>query len=315
MRRRWDWVGAAVGVAVGLLDYGLFVLLGRPEQAPPRPEVVAPALSLVFGVLGLAVGRLALARQRARRDADTISRQLAQLEEAQRAVVQQEKLAAIGRLAAGVAHEVRNPLGVIRASASMAQESFRPGEDAWRACQFIQEETDRLNSLITALLTFARPAQPRVAAVAVEKVVDRAVELARPVLERRSVSVERALQRALPELHADPDLLAQVLLDLLLNAAEAVPVGGRVAVRAASEGVALRLEVADDGPGVPEGDRQTVFEPFVTSKARGTGLGLAMALRIAEAHGGTLAYVAGRGLGAGGSGACFRVEIPLAEAA
>ncbi len=122
----------------------------------------------MFGMLGFAVGKLALGRQRARRDADIIERQFHELEEPQRTLLQQEKLAAVGRLAAGVAHEVRNPLGVIRASASMVQESFSPGDDGHRACAFICEECDRLNALISALLTFSRPTEPKLTAISIE---------------------------------------------------------------------------------------------------------------------------------------------------
>ena len=101
-----------------------------------------------------------------------------------------------------------------------------------------------------------------------------------------------------------------MLLDLLTNAAEAVAPGGRIAVRVASEAAALRIDVADDGPGVAPEQRAQIFEPFVTTKPRGTGLGLAMAQRIVEAHGGTLAFVDGAGAGAGGAGACFRLVVP-----
>lgn len=312
LRRHLAWIGLAAGVAIGLADYGLFVAMGSPELAPPRPEVFAAGLAAVFGALGFAVGRLGQARQRARRDADTIKSQIEALERAQRSLVQQEKLAALGRLAAGVAHEVRNPLGVIRASAAMVQESFAPGEDAHRACRFICEEIDRLNALIAALLAFARPSEPKLGASAIGPVVERALELAREAARGREVRL--AWEAApLPEVRADPDLLAQLLLDLVHNAVEAVAPGGRVAVRAAAGDEQVHVEVSDDGPGVEPEQRQAVFEPFVTTKPRGTGLGLAMAQRIAEAHGGSLVYVPGAGLGPGGRGACFRFELPRAD--
>lgn len=315
-RRHWDWIGLAVGVASGLADYGLFVFMGSPELSPPDPAIFATALAIVFGALGFAVGRLAVARQRARRDADTIERQLRQLEDAQRALVQQEKLAAIGRLAAGVAHEVRNPLGVIRASAAMVREGFAPGEDSFRACQFIVDEADRLNVLVTTLLDFSRPTQPRIEAVDVERVLDHALELAGDSIRARDAKVEREIAPAREPVHADSHLLAQVLLDLVTNAVEAIAPGGRIAVRVASEAAALRIDVADDGPGVAPEQRVQIFEPFVTTKPRGTGLGLAMAQRIVEAHGGTLVFVDGAGAGAEGAGACFRLTVPArAEAA
>jgi two-component system sensor histidine kinase HydH len=270
---------------------------------------------VLFGMLGFAVGRIMLARQRAARDAATIQRALRELEETQRSLVQQEKLAAVGRLAAGVAHEVRNPLGVIRASASMVQESFAEGDDQHRACNFICEEIDRLDSLITTLLSFSRPAEPRWSQVAIGELIDRALQLAGERLQAASVTVERPDTRSLPELRGDPDILAQVVLDLLSNAAEAVEGAGCIAIRTRVRDGVLSLDIADDGPGVSAADAPQVFEPFFTTKARGTGLGLAMARRFVETHGGELVLVTGAGAGTDGRGACFRLTLPLQGAA
>jgi two-component system sensor histidine kinase HydH len=252
------------------------------------------------------------ARARSRRDARTIRDQLRVLEATQEAALRNEKLAAIGRLAAGVAHEVRNPLGVIRASASMVQESFDPGSEPHRACDFICEEIDRLNGLITSLLTFARPAEPRLAPIHPEKLIDRALSVSAGELERRRIEVLRQADPGLPEFVADPDLLVQLLLDLVTNAAEALGQGGRIEVRLQGSPEFVCFEVADDGPGVPRDATEKVFEPFYTTKATGTGLGLAMTARIAQSHGGGIRVVEGAGAGPGGEGACFRIELPVA---
>jgi signal transduction histidine kinase len=308
----WSWIGLLGGVATGLFDFGFMWWLDADMTVAGRDAtlLISSGFVATYGALGLLVGRLAEARQRARADAQTIERQLRELERAHRAVVQQEKLAALGRLAAGVAHEVRNPLGVIRSSASMVKESFDPGEDPHRACEFICEEIDRLNSLITGLLSFARPTQLELAATSIEKVIDRALQLAADEASERGIEVERSGDSSAFELRADPDLLSQVVFDLVLNAAQAVERDGRIAVRVQAEPDAIWVEVADDGPGVDPQLGDEVFEPFVTTKASGTGLGLAMAQRIVEAHGGALACLAGRGVGPEGRGACFRFELP-----
>jgi len=313
-RKRW-W-GAAIGAVGGLLDTGLFQWLGIDFTLAGRDLTVPVAvfLSTNFAVLCFLIGHFMDARTRAREDSRTIARQMRELEASQRAAAQNEKLAAIGRLAAGVAHEVRNPLGVIRASASMVQESFDPDDEAHRACRFICEESDRLNALITALLTFARPTEPRCAAVDVEKAIERALQITAPECVRRRVDVVRETMGTLPPAFADPDLLAQAVLDLLTNAVEAVSEGGRIALRLDAPKHALVVEVADDGPGVAEGDLDQLFEPFFTTKASGTGLGLAMTARIAQVHGGSVAYLRGRGAGADGRGACFQLRLPAAEA-
>ena len=128
-RRRYDLWGAALGVAIAAIDVGVFVFFGADMTLAGR-DVTVPVLGLFelsYGALGFAVGRLAMARERAHEDAATIERQLRLLSATQRVALENEKLAAIGRLAAGIAHEVRNPLGVIRSSAAMVQEGFAPG--------------------------------------------------------------------------------------------------------------------------------------------------------------------------------------------
>jgi signal transduction histidine kinase len=311
-KRRRGLIGVLAGVAMGLGDMALFSALGV-EMRIGGHDVVAGVMGLfivTYGVLGWVIGRLVEARERAAADARTISEQLQALAASQHALMQSEKLAAIGRLAAGVAHEVRNPLGVIRASASMLEEGSALDDDARQACRFIREEIDRLNGLITSLLAFARPTEPRLASVAPDAVIDRALRLATPEAERRRIALVRDTPPALPDVRADPDLLAQVLLGLLVNATEAVGEQGRIVVRASADAAAVTVDVADDGPGVAPANAEQVFEPFFTTKASGTGLGLAMALRIAQAHGGTLELAPGAGAGAGGAGACFRLRLP-----
>lgn len=311
--RRW-W-GAAIGVIGGFGDTALLHFVGVDLQVAGRDLSLPVALYLAanFALICFMVGYLMDARARASRDAETIARQLRELADTQRVAAQNEKLAAIGRLAAGVAHEVRNPLGVIRASASMVQESFDPGDEAHRACLFICEESDRLNALITALLTFARPTEPRLAGVHVDKVLDRALDLVRDRLEKRHIELSREDAGDLPEIFADPDLLSQAVFDLMTNAIEAVDDGGRLDVRLRTDAEGVEIEVADDGPGVPLADADQVFEPFFTTKASGTGLGLAMTARIAEAHGGQARSIHGAGAGPGGRGACFRLVLPRRE--
>jgi len=310
-RRRW-WLGA-FGAVGGLLDTAVLAWLGIDLNVAGQDLTFAVAVYLAASFAGICflVGHYMDAREQARADAETIEAQLAEIETTQRVAAQNEKLAAIGRLAAGIAHEVRNPLGVMRASASMVQESFDDTDEAWRACAFIQEESDRLNGLITSLLAFARPAEPRRQELQVEAVVDRALALASHELTERGVSVQWAAERPVPRLQADPDLLSQAVLDLVTNAVEAVETGGRIALRLRGDANAVEIDVADDGPGVAPGEALQVFEPFFTTKPTGTGLGLAMTARIAESHGGHVEIVQGHGAGVGGRGACFRLHLPV----
>ncbi|MGH7290601.1 MAG: two-component system sensor histidine kinase NtrB, partial [Myxococcota bacterium] len=306
--RRWDLYGGLAGLALGAIDTALLLASGVEMTVGGRDATLAVGATFgsSFSALGFLLGRLVLARARARSDADTITRQLAELEETQAAWLQSEKLAGLGRLAAGIAHEVRNPLGVIRASATMVQESFDPADEAFRACQFIREETDRLDGLVKSLLGFARPTELRSASCSIEKLFDRVLQLADAELRARSIEARRDVDPRLGELRGDPDLLAQMLLDLVTNAIEAMEHGGPLELRARALSSDALLEVADGGPGIPDAETARIFEPFHTTKPRGTGLGLAMARRIASAHGGTLEAVQAQGAGHAGAGACLR---------
>src|SRR5262245_26676107 len=312
--RRWSLWGLLAGALMGIGDLLAFLTLGLEMRLAGRSVLteVMILFMVTYGVLGFVIGKLLEARAQARADAHTIESQLHALEASQRVALQNEKLAAIGRLAAGIAHEVRNPLGVIRAAASMVQEHFAPQEEAYRACTFIREEIDRLNGLITSLLAFSRPAELRLQTVEINQVIDRALQLTTEELRRREITTARESGVSLPPVVADPDLISQVVFGLILNAAEAIGKDGLIVIRAQPGPHELQVEVLDTGPGISAVDADRVFEPFFTTKSTGTGLGLPMAAHIVHAHGGNIEVVPHGGVGEHGAGARFRVRLPLA---
>jgi signal transduction histidine kinase len=160
------------------------------------------------------------------------------------------------------------------------------------------------------LLAFARPLSVAPQAIGVDGLFDRALLLARNEVAAKDIRVQRGDAAGLPLVHADPDLLSQVLLGLLSNATAATPPGGRLQLEATAAADTVEIAVSDSGPGIPEDLRARVFEPFFTTRARGTGLGLAVARQIVEAHGGRI-DVGDSALG----GARFRVRLPAAMAA
>ncbi len=305
MKRAPAWTGFAIGFAIGAFDYALFRALGVDMRLAGRPVTleVCALFAGSYAVLGFLGGRLVEARR-------TIAGQLAALEASQARALENEKLAAIGRLAAGVAHEVRNPLGVIRSAASVLVEGTPATDPRARAGTFIVEEVDRLDRLVRALLDYSRRLQIVPRPVDLARVAGGAVALGGEALGRRRVAVE---SDGRPIAAGDPDLLTQVLLGLLVNAAQATSEDGRVEVRLAAEAGDVTAEVADDGPGIAPEIRDHLFEPFHTTKPGGTGLGLAMAARVVQAHGGRIEVPEGRGAGAGGAGACFRIRLPASR--
>lgn len=304
-RRPLLW--ALLGFCLGALDF-VFLRLAGVEMTWSGRDVaplVIGLFALSFAALGLALGRLLDARADLRASA-------AALEDSHRRAAQSEKLAAVGRLAAGVAHEVRNPLGVIRSSAALVLEDMPEATDNHRAARFIVDEVDRLNAVVTALLDYARPLAPRRQPLALADLLATVEPLVRGPLGRKRARLEARSDPAADALRGDPDLLAQLVHGLALNAVDAVGEGGRVELHLRRRGSLLELLVRDDGPGVAPEHVARLFEPFFTTKPSGTGLGLATAARIAEAHGGVLELVPGGGLGPGGRGGCFCVRLPEA---
>ena len=307
---RARWWGAAAGIALAVCDTATMAVLGVTFQMNGHDVgwLVALFFGSSFALLGFMIGLLVEARRRDRRAAETIRAQSDAIATTRARLAQSEKLAALGQLAAAVAHEVRNPLAVIRSAAQGLAESLPAGdEEAQRAYAFITAEIDRLGSVVTSLLAFARPLRVEPTAVSVHDLFDRALLLAHDELAGKALRVRRDEAAALPAIRGDSDLICQVLLGLLANAAEAAPAGGEVALGATAADGTVELAVADSGPGVPANLRARIFEPFFTTRPRGTGLGLAVARQIVEAHGGRIEVAE-----PAGGGARFSLRLPAA---
>ena len=307
---RARWWGAAAGIVLAVADTLTIRALGvRFElNGHPAGPLVAAWFGSSFTLLGFLVGYVVEGRRRDRRQAEVIRAQTEAIAATRARLAQTEKLAALGQLAAAVAHEVRSPLAVIRSAAQGLAESVpRDDEEGRRAYAFITTEIDRLGNVVNSLLAFARPLRVEARSVSVHELFDRALLLAHEELQGKALRVRRDESPLLPEVRADGDLICQVLLGLLANAAEAAPSGGEVALAAAAADGGVEIAVADSGPGVPPELRARIFEPFFTTRPRGTGLGLAVARQIVEAHGGRIEV----GERTGG-GARFTLRLPAA---
>jgi signal transduction histidine kinase len=238
---------------------------------------------------------------------------VAQLERAQAQLVQSEKLASIGEMAAAVAHGLRNPLASLRAAAQLVRR-HPEAPSAREHLDAIITEVDRLDRRISHLLSFSRPAPFRPMPEHLPRLVEGLLPaFAEPVRER-GVQLEVDLPAALPEVRVDPMQLEQALVELVSNALDAMPQGGRLRIGArASNGAApeeVAIEVSDTGGGIPEHLLGSVCEPFFTTRQEGTGLGLAIAKRYVEQNGGKLEIESRPGLGT-----TIRVRLPAAGGA
>jgi len=307
---RARWWGAAAGIVLAVADTLTITALGvRFElNGHPAGALVTAWFGSSWTLLGFLIGYVVEGRRRDRRQAETIRAQTEAIAATRARLAESEKLAALGQLAAAVAHEVRSPLAVIRSAAQGLAESLpRDDEEARRAYSFITAEIDRLGNVVNSLLAFTRPLRVEARPVSVHQLFDRALLLAREELDGKALRVRRDEPAALPEVRADGDLICQVLLGLLANAAAAAPSGGEVALAATAADGAVEIAVADSGPGVPAELRARIFEPFFTTRPHGTGLGLAVARHIVEAHGGRIEV----GERTGG-GARFTLRLPAA---
>jgi len=293
-----------------LLDFVAVLLLGslalfravvRPVEAIAAQADQVARLDFGGAAEGHQVGRLgstfrrmvaALAVERARveRQIDELEATNRSLTEAKEGLVRSEKLATVGRLAAGVAHEIGNPLGGLVGYLEILKTKVGDDETLRPLIDGGLDAALRIDQTIRDLLDFSRPAEATRAPFALGETIDDAVRLVRTEKRFAHVTVEVDVAASVPEVVGDRRRFTQVLVNLLLNAGDAMDGEGRLDVVASNEGDAVRVEVRDTGPGLPPGAEDEVFEPFFTTKApgKGTGLGLAISRRLVESWGGHL---------------------------
>ncbi len=233
--------------------------------------------------------------------------------ESQALVERHEKLASLGVLAAGVAHEIRNPLTAIKARLFTQQKALAPASRERADAEFIGREIDRLERIVRDFLRFARPVEPERVSLSPANLLDELRELMAPQLRESSINlaVEHAVETMVL---ADPEQIKQVLINLVQNAAEALSKGGTIKLRAVESRIALGgrmrdvviIEVEDSGTGIPPEVQERLFDPFFTTKQSGTGLGLSIAARIVEKHAGAIRVQSGVN-----RGTTFGVVLPV----
>jgi signal transduction histidine kinase len=199
-----------------------------------------------------------------------------------------ERMSAMGEMAAGISHEIRNPLGIIRSSAELLKKKVAKFDPANALPDIIVEEASRLNGIITDFINFARPRSPKLSPCRLDDVIEKTLTFLAAQIEERGYRIEKAYQNPLPEIMADGPLLHQSLLNLFINAMQAMPDGGRIGVSLRAEGGHARIEIEDAGQGIPADLLDKIWDPFFTTKDKGTGLGLGIVKNIVEAHGGSI---------------------------
>jgi len=237
-----------------------------------------------------------------------ILRDLGEVRKLQEEVRRREKLAALGRLAGGVAHEIRNPLSSIKGLATYFGGKFPDSSEDKKAAAVMVREVDRLNRVVSELLELARPSELKPRPTDINELLAHSMRLVQQDAEAKNIKLDLVTADHLPLIFADPDRISQCLLNLYLNAIQAMGAGGRLSVKSlpADRG-SIRIEIADTGAGINTVDLKKIFDPYFTTKSAGTGLGLAIVHKIIEAHRGEIKVKS-----APGKGTVFSILLPLA---
>jgi len=245
--------------------------------------------------------------------AETLAETNRRLEQAQEDARRSERLAALGQLSGGLAHELRNPLAVIKGSAETLMRKLVSSDPiSTEMAGYISSEVNRMNALVTRFLDFARPHKLEQQREQIPPLIERGLKAARDRWPDAKVEVERQFAADLPQVNLDADLMERVFANLALNAYEAMGASGgklRVAVvptAAGKRGVEITFQ--DSGPGIPAEQREQIFNPFFTTKETGVGLGLSIVSKIVDDHRGSIRVTSEQG-----KGACFHVFLPVGE--
>jgi two-component system NtrC family sensor kinase len=329
-------------VVVGMVVLGIFLV------AFARLRVVGPVEALVegtnrvalddldvripvlshneLGALAVSFNKMTASLQRVEGDLKLLNQELekkveartADLQRAQAALVQSEKLSSLGQLSASIAHEINNPLaGILTFSKLLVRQVEEDVPDAERRrvmvknLGLVQRETERCSAIVRNLLDFARERPLQLKAVDLEKVVTESLQLIGHQLQLQGHQVVTRLGQV-PPVHGDFGELRQAFVNLALNAMESMGRGGRleVGLRASQDGAWVELTIADNGPGIPPEIRGKIFDPFFTTKEKGTGLGLSVVYGIVQRHRGTIDLTSEPG-----QGTCFTLRLPAGSAA
>lgn len=305
LRHGWPGgLGTALLAASCFLGYFETVLGRVPDYSPARYWEIP-----IFCSAGVLSGLLAERGRKQKRASEETAQRLSkvceELQENFESMKRADRLYALGQLAAGLAHEIRNPLASIAGAAGILRRGQSSAEKTAECLEIIHKECQRLSRLLTSFLDFARPRSPNFLNISMDSVLDSVLGLAEHAVNGAAISLRRQNPAGL-KFDCDPEQLKQVLLNLVINAIQAMPDGGEVVLAARAESGKAIIEVRDQGCGVGKEEMEHLYDPFFTTKENGTGLGLPVAHQIVAHLGGTLSARNNPD-----RGMTFSVELPL----
>jgi signal transduction histidine kinase len=265
---------------------GVFELI---QDMGKQYESIVKFQYLIFGLSILIMGLIFLALLLIVQKAERMIEQRAQEQrELESQLHLAERLAALGQMVAGISHEIKNPLGIIRSTAELLGEMPDASDTQKRLSGVIKEESTRLNQIVTEFLDFARPQEPNLQECQLEEIIEKNLSFIRPELEKKGIQVQDNLNGRSFRLRADHDLLYRAFLNILINAIHSMQDGGTIDIKVEEGRDAYRVEIEDTGCGISKENADKIFNPFFTTKEKGSGLGLSIVRKIIEGHRGTI---------------------------
>ena len=297
------WRGGLVASTVSAICYIPHILMAWHHM--PDYAMNQYAEIIVFFLVGTVTGVLADREMKQRRELAALNRELRDsFEQIKRA----DRLSAVGQLSASLAHEIRNPLAGIDGAANLIESEQTSPEMRKASVAIIRKEVQRVNRLLTSLLDFARPRKPEFQAVQADRLIDAIIALAGHSAQQKGITLRKDVPANVPAFECDPEQMKQVLLNLAINAVQAMTQSGEIVLAARQDDLSVVISVKDQGPGISDEDLDKIFNPFYTTKDAGTGLGLSVVYQIVNQHGGVVA--ADRNPE---GGMTFSVAVPLSQ--
>ena len=287
------WFGLKGALVCSIISTFLYPHHGHYHW-PDRPFYTLNqyAEMMMFNLIAIVTGILSDLEKRQRRKYEQTATELKvayqQLQDTFEQVRMADRLSALGQLSAGMAHEIRNPLGSIKGGIEIIEEGISPESNKYEFIQIIKKEINRLDRKISDFLKYAKPASPEMRRSSINRIVDSVVSLVEKRAEQEDVLITTKPAHQLPDLLVDSEQIRQALLNIVLNAIQAIEEGGKIEVETSLQEDSLYIAIADNGSGIPEENIARLFDPFFTTKDEGTGLGLSITFQIIKAHGGEI---------------------------
>ena len=306
------WYGPLRGVLAAILASALYIgHIQKDWSQFPVYSFNQYAEIFLYHALALVTGFLAKKDRQHRFILEKTSQELSQAYQKLQSTFEQlkkaDRLAALGRLSSGIAHEIRNPLGSIKGSVEILESEIRPDNKKYEFVKIIKEEIARLNAIVESFLKFARPPKPSLQQTSMNELIESILLLTNKQAQKGNIEILKKLDPDLAPALMDPNQIRQVIMNIILNGMESMPEGGTLTIKSGNDNNrSIVVEISDTGTGISNEGLDHIFDPFFTTKSQGTGLGLAISYQLVQNHGGMIQASKNEA-----SGLTFRIELPM----